>query len=89
LEVPAEVILKILEELASLRKEIESLKGERSIQENKASLNPVFHSLSMTKSIEEKRKEQKQKLDPLLEKAADMAIKHFNAVPPKRTGGGK
>jgi hypothetical protein len=89
LDIPAEVILKILEELSYLRKEIESLKESRGVEENRERLRPIFHSLSQAKSLEEKQKEQKARLDPLLERAAEYAIRHFNIEPPKRTGGSK
>jgi len=64
--------------LSEIEIELHKLKAKSKEEESK----PVFHSLAMFEK--ERVQATRERVEPLLDKAAQAAIDHFKLVPPKR-----
>jgi len=75
---------EILRRLDKIEDELRGIKGTQNLSNNP---KPVFHSLSVTDKIEEKRFQHREDSEGALDTAADAIIQHYRLEPPKRTGG--
>jgi len=78
-------LLDVISRLERIEKRLEALESNSTSREQQKKVE--FHSLSVAEAaqaLKRELEEKRKKAEPKLEKAAEMAILHFQKVPPKR-----